>query len=62
MKEINIGGIYIAPIAGDLLIACLLYVVIGHYLRGAAMERRIWHPQLFRLCIFIIILSVLTLL
>jgi hypothetical protein len=61
VKELNIGGIFFAPMVGYLAAATLLYLWIARrYLRG--IERRVWHPPLFKLALFLILLTALALL
>jgi hypothetical protein len=62
MKEINLGGIFISPIAADLAIALLIFYLLRRFLLRGNIEGRVWHPQLFNLCIYLVILSILALL
>ena len=59
--EINIFGVYVAPIAVMMLAAWVatlpLSVVASHF----GLSRKVWHPGLFNLCIYIIILSLIVL-
>lgn len=60
--EINLFGVYVAPIVPMMLAAWC--VTIG--LRGAASRigllRRVWHPALFVLAIYVVTLSATVLL
>ena len=61
MKEIGIGGIYVSPLAGQLAVAFLIYLAVRRFwLRD--IEGKVWHPPLFRLSVFVIILAFLSLL
>ncbi|SDT95260.1 Protein of unknown function [Verrucomicrobium sp. GAS474] len=61
MKEWNIGGVFLAPIVGYLVAAIALYLgTRSLFLRD--IERRVWHPSLFKLSVFIILLTVIVLL
>jgi uncharacterized membrane protein len=61
MKELNVGGVFVAPMVGYLVIACGLYLVVRRrFLPG--IERRVWHPALFKLALFVILLTVVALL
>ncbi len=62
MKELNLDGIFVSPFVGDLVLAMLLYLLVHRLLRSFDIERRVWHPQLFNLCVFLILLSALSLL
>ncbi len=61
MKELNVGGVFLAPMVGYLAGACLLYWLLTRRLL-ADVERKVWHPPLFRLCLFVILLTFLVLL
>lgn len=62
MMELNIGGIFVSPFVGDLAIAIILYLFYQRLSLRIDLEQRVWHPQLFNLCIFLIILSAISLL
>lgn len=62
MKELNFGGIFVSPFVGDLAIAVVLYLIYRRFASRWGIERRVWHPQLFNLCVFLIILSAISLL
>lgn len=62
MKEINLDGVYMAPFVGDLAAALLIFWLLRRVLIHHRIEERVWHPQLFNLSIFVIILSVIVLL
>ncbi len=56
MKELNIGGIFVAPIVGYLVIASLIYLLVARrFLR--TMEHHFWHPTLVRISVFILIIT-----
>jgi hypothetical protein len=59
IKEIDICGILIAPFAGFLLAALLLYIPLLNLFDHFALHRFVWHRPLFNLSIFVIILSVI---
>jgi hypothetical protein len=61
MKELNIGGVFLAPMVGYLAGAILLYLLVTRRLLPD-LEKRVWHPPLFRLALFVILLTVLVLL
>ncbi len=61
MKELSVGGVFLAPMVGYLAGAVLLYMLVTRrFLRN--LEKRVWHPPLFRLALFVILLTVLVLL
>ncbi len=56
MKELDIGGIFMAPMVGYLVIASLIYLLVARqYL--IKMERYFWHPTLVRISVFILIIT-----
>jgi predicted PurR-regulated permease PerM len=62
VKELNLGGIFVSPFVGDLAITLVICLILRRVSRRLEIERRVWHPQLFNLCVFLIILSVIALL
>ena len=56
MKELDIGGVFLAPMVGYLAAACVLYWLVARRFL-ADIERKVWHPPLFRLCLFVILLT-----
>jgi protein AaeX len=59
MKEINIFGIYIAPFAGELVVAIVLFFFLRGWLDRIEIQRWVWHRQLFDTAIFLILLSLI---
>ena len=59
LKEINVDGVFLAPFAGFLLLALLLFLPLRLLFDRWAIHRWVWHRQLFDFSIFIIILSVI---
>jgi protein AaeX len=59
LSELDISGLYVAPIAGILLIAWVALVVLRRLLIGTGVLRFVWHPALFGLGIYVIIVSCL---
>jgi len=61
MIEMNIGGVFFSPMVGYLVAAGLLYAWIARrFLRD--IDRYVWHPPLFKLALFLILLTLLNLL
>jgi hypothetical protein len=56
-KEINLDGIYIAPFAGDLMLAILIFLPIRALFDQLHADQWVWHRPLFDASIFVIILS-----
>jgi hypothetical protein len=59
LKEINIFGIYIAPFAGYLFVALVIFLPLRKLFDRWALERYVWHRPLFDFSVFVIILSLI---
>jgi hypothetical protein len=59
LKEINICGVFVAPFAGYLVLALLVFYPIYRLFDRYAIQRWVWHRPLFDFSIFIIILSLI---
>ena len=59
--EINLFGVYIAPISVMIVAAWVLTVVLRRATARFGLLNHVWHPALFILSIFVIILSAITL-
>ena len=57
LKEINLEGIFIAPFAGYLFVALLLFMPVRLLFDRYGIQRWVWHRPLFDTSVFIIILS-----
>ncbi len=59
LKEVNIDGIFVAPFALDLAIALVIFLPLRMVLDHYAVQRFVWHRQLFDLSLFVIIVSLI---
>jgi hypothetical protein len=59
LKEINLDGIFIAPFAGYLAVALILFFPLRLLFDRLAIHRWVWHRPLFDISIFVIILSLI---
>ncbi len=59
--EINILGIYVAPFAVMMLAAWAMTLPLTLLANRYGLARRVWHPGLFHLCLYIIVLSIVVL-
>jgi protein AaeX len=59
LKEINIDGIFLAPFAGYLAVALLVFFPLRMVFDRYAIQKWIWHRPLFDVSVFVIILSVI---
>lgn len=58
IKEINISDIYIAPFAGYMAVALLLFLPLRRYFDRIQLQQRVWHRALFDMAVYVIILSI----
>ena len=59
--ELNIFGVYVAPISFMMLIAWLLLVVLRRLAVRFNVLQYVWHPAVFVLSIYIIVLAAIVL-
>ncbi len=59
LKEINLDGIFIAPFAGYLAVALILFFPLRLLFDRFAIHRWVWHRPLFDISVFVIILSLI---
>jgi hypothetical protein len=55
--EINVVGVYVAPIVPMLVAAWIVMVVLRRIAVRFGVMRRVWHPALFMAAIYMIVLS-----
>jgi hypothetical protein len=55
--EINIFGVYVAPLAVLMVVAWLVFVLLRRIANRFGLLRHVWHPALFELAVYVIILS-----
>ena len=56
--EIDILGVYVAPIVPLMIVAFLITLVLRWLALALGVFRWIWHPALFELSVYLIVLSV----
>jgi hypothetical protein len=61
-SEINVFGVYVAPIAPMIVGAWLLLISIRRFADRFGLLRHVWHPALFVFAIYIVLLSAIVLL
>jgi hypothetical protein len=59
--EINLLGVYVAPISVMLVVAWVLTIVLRRAIARFGLLNHVWHPALFVLSVFVMILSAITL-
>lgn len=60
--EINLFGLYVAPIAVILAVAWVAYLVLRRVGDRFGLSEQVWHPALFELSLYVIIVSSLVIL
>ena len=61
-SEIDVFGIYVAPIALMIVAAWLALIPLRRLADGFNLLRHVWHPALFLLAIYLSLLSAIVLL
>jgi hypothetical protein len=59
--EINLFGVYVAPIAIILVVAWLVLLPVRRLVNHFGLLRHVWHPALFEFAVYLIIVSVMVL-
>ena len=60
--EVNLFGVYVAPISVMLVVAWVITVVLRRIAAHIRLLRYVWHPALFVASIYVIVLSSIVLL
>ena len=60
-SEISILGIYVAPFAAMMLVAWLIALPLRSLGDRIGIQRQVWHPALFNIAVYIIVLSLVVL-
>jgi hypothetical protein len=55
--EVNLYGVYVAPIALMMPAAWLILILLRRVTDRSGLLRRVWHPALFEFAVYIILLS-----
>lgn len=61
LKEVDLFGIYVAPIAAYMAVATIIFIPVRIYFDRIEIQRWVWHRSLFDASVYIIILSLLVL-
>jgi protein AaeX len=59
--EIDVFGVYVAPISLIIIAAFVVYAALRRAGALFDLERNAWHPALFDLAVYVILLSLLIL-
>lgn len=60
--EIDLFGVYVAPIAPMMLVAWMIIVVLRRVADHFGLLRRVWHPALFMFATYLVVLGSIVLL
>ena len=55
--EVNLFGVYVAPIAPMIVLAWLLLVPLRRLADRCGLLRHVWHPALVLCCLYVALLS-----
>jgi hypothetical protein len=59
LKEVDLAGVYVAPIVVYLLLATPIFLVCRWVLARLGVLAFVWHPALFEIALFGLILAIL---
>ena len=60
-SEINLLGVYVAPISVIMAVAWILLLVVRRIVVRAGLSQYVWHPALFSLAVYVILVSAIVL-
>jgi protein AaeX len=60
--EINLFGVYVAPIAPMIVAAWVLLIPLRRFTDRFGLLRYVWHPALFLFAVYMVLLSAIVLL
>ena len=59
--EIDLFGVYVAPISIILVVAWLVLLPVRRIANRLGLLRHVWHPVLFELAVYLIVVSLIVL-
>jgi len=62
LSEVNLFGVYVAPISVMMVVAWLATITLRRVLARFDLMRYVWHPALFVFAVYMILLSSIVLL
>lgn len=60
--EVNLFGVYVAPIFVMMIAAWLIFILLRRIANYFGLLRHVWRPALFELAVYMIVLSSIVLL
>ena len=61
LANVDVYGFYIAPFAADVVITLVLFIPMRRLLARLGINRYVWHPNLFEIALFSIMLCLIVL-
>lgn len=58
IKEVDLFGIYVPPMFAYAAVAAVIWIVLRRVLGGIGFYRLVWHPALFNVALYVLVLSV----
>ena len=62
LSEVNLFGVYVAPISVMMVVAWLATITLRRVIVRFGLLRYVWHPALFVFAVYVILLSSIVLL
>ncbi len=62
LANVDVYGFYIAPFAADVVLTLVLFVPMRRLLARLGINRYVWHPNLFEIALFSIMLCLIVML
>lgn len=59
IKEINLGGVYLSPLVGYMAAAAIAWWLACRIFAWIGLYRLVWHPTLFNLSLYVILLAII---
>jgi hypothetical protein len=59
--EINLFGVYVAPIAPLIVMAWVLLIPLRRFVDHYCLLRHVWHPALFLFAVYLVLLAAIVL-
>ncbi|MDR1011871.1 MAG: DUF1656 domain-containing protein [Opitutaceae bacterium] len=57
LKELNLFGVYLSPLALHLAIAAIAWLILRWMLQKTGAYRHVWHAPLFNTALYVILLA-----
>jgi hypothetical protein len=61
LSEIDLLGVYVAPLSVILAVAWLMLLIFRRAAVSTGLSRYVWHPALFSLAVYVILVSAIVL-